>query len=117
MITRPPDGTRVKLTGPKKPFDRLQVRGIAWAGPAGLKVVEVTIDGGETWRPAGFMGESEPMSWRLWATEMQVKGPLRVTICARATDLAGNQQPQDAEINSGGYGNNAIHKVTVDVRA
>ncbi|HEY2954839.1 MAG TPA: sulfite oxidase [Candidatus Eisenbacteria bacterium] len=115
VITRPLEGTRVKLTGPKPPFTRIQVRGIAWAGPAGLKLVEVSIDDGATWRPAGFTGESEPMSWRMWATEVEAKGLRKVTICARATDLAGNQQPQAAEINGAGYGNNSIHKVTVSV--
>ena len=117
VITRPLDGARVKLTGPKPPFTRIQVRGIAWAGPAGLKMVEVSIDGGENWRPAGFMGDNERMAWRMWATEVEAKGLRRVTIHARATDLAGNQQPQEAEINASGYGNNSIHKVTVDVRA
>ena len=115
VITRPLDGTRVQLPQAKPP-KKLQVRGAAWAGPAGLRLVEISSDGGQSWRPAGFMGENEPMSWRLWATEIDVKPPARVTILARATDQLGNVQPVEAEINAGGYGNNAIHKVTVDVR-
>jgi DMSO/TMAO reductase YedYZ molybdopterin-dependent catalytic subunit len=123
VITRPLDGSRVQLPvtnppkrSPKEAGPKLQVRGAAWAGPAGLRVVEVSIDGGQSWKPAGFMGESEPMSWRLWATEIDVKPPARVSILARATDQQGNVQPMEPEINSGGYGNNAIQKVTVDVR-
>ena len=116
VITRPLDGTRVKLTKPVKPPYKLQVRGIAWAGPAGLKLVEVSMDGGANWKPAGFMGENEPMSWRLWATEFSVQPPVRVTLMARATDQHANLQPLEPEINAAGYGNNAIHKVTVDVR-
>lgn len=117
VITRPLDGARVKPTGPKPPFRKVQVRGIAWAGPAGLRLVEVSTDAGQSWRPAGFMGENEPMSWRLWATEVDVKPPVRVTILARATDQLGNVQPMEPEINAAGYGNNAIHRVTVHVRA
>ena len=115
VITRPLEGSRVQLPQAKPP-KKLQVRGAAWAGPAGLRLVEISTDGGSSWRPAGFMGENEPMSWRLWATEIDVKPPARVTILARATDQLGNTQPVEPEINGGGYGNNAIHKVTVDVR-
>ena len=115
VITRPLEGSRVQLPLAKPP-KKLQVRGAAWAGPAGLRLVEISVDGGRTWSPAGFMGDSEPMSWRLWATEIDVKPPARVTLMARATDQAGNVQPAEPEINAGGYGNNAIHKVTVDVR-
>jgi len=115
VITRPLEGSRVQLPLAKPP-KKLQVRGAAWAGPAGLRLVEISVDGGRSWSPAGFMGDSEPMSWRLWATEIDVKPPARVTLMARATDQAGNVQPAEPEINAGGYGNNAIHKVTVDVR-
>ena len=115
VITRPLEGSRVQIPVAKPP-KKLQVRGAAWAGPAGLRLVEISSDGGRTWGPAGFMGESEPMSWRLWATEVEVKPPARVTLMARATDQLGNVQPLEPEINAGGYGNNAIHKVTVDVR-
>ena len=114
VITRPLEGSKVSLP-PAKPPKKLQVRGAAWAGPAGLRLVEVSIDRGETWRPAGFMGENSPGSWRLWATEIDVKPPARVTILARATDQSGNVQPMEPEINGGGYGNNAIHKVSVNV--
>jgi len=114
VITRPLEGSKVSLP-PAKPPKKLQVRGAAWAGPAGLRLVEVSIDRGQTWRPAGFMGENAPGSWRLWATEIDVKPPARVTILARATDQNGEVQPMDAEVNGGGYGNNSIHKVTVNV--
>jgi hypothetical protein len=41
------------------------------------------------------------VSWRLWATEVDVKPPVRVTILARATDQNGEVQPMDAEVNGG----------------
>jgi hypothetical protein len=117
VITRPLDGSRVKLPKPLKGPYKLQVRGLAWAGPAGLRMVEISSDGGTNWRFAGFMGENEPMAWRMWATEIEVKPPARVTIMARATDRLGVVQPLEPEINAAGYANNAIHKVTVDARA
>jgi DMSO/TMAO reductase YedYZ molybdopterin-dependent catalytic subunit len=117
LITRPLEGARVKLAKPARPPYKLQVRGLAWAGPAGLRMVEVSADAGKTWRYAGFMGDNEPMAWRMWATEIEVTPPARVTLMARATDQLGSVQPVEAEINAGGYGNNAVHTVTVHVRA
>ena len=119
VITRPIDGTQVKLTrarGVTTP-PKLRVQGFAWAGVAGVKLIEVSSDGGKTWRPAGFMGDHAPMAWRAWATELEVKPPARMTLMARATDNAGEVQPLEARANAAGYANNAIHQVTVRVRA
>ena len=38
-----------------------------------------------------------------------------VTLRARATDLAGRTQPEQAEWNKLGYGNNGIHEVTARI--
>lgn len=119
VITRPFDGAQVRVThspGTKGP-PRLRVQGFAWAGPSGVKVVEISSDGGKTWKPCGFMGENAPMAWRAWATEIEVRPPARLTLLARATDNAGAMQPLEAKANGGGYANNAVHKVTVRVRA
>ncbi len=118
IITQPVAGAVVKLAprpnGKGKPL--LRVQGFAWAGPAGVRLVEVSIDGGGSWRPAGFMGETAPLAWRGWATDLEVAAPARHTLMARATDNAGETQPLAARANGGGYGNNSIHKVTVRVR-
>ena len=110
LITRPLDGARLAP-------GTLRVQGFAWAGPPGVKLVEASIDRGATWKPAGFMGSAQGPAWRMWATEFEVKTPARLTIMARATDGAGEVQPLEAKPNSGGYGNNSIHAVAVNVRA
>jgi len=117
IITQPDEGAVLVLTkrpAPKKPL--LRVQGYAWAGPSGLRLVEVSIDGGKTWRPAGFMGDNSPMAWRGWATDLEVTPPAKLTILARATDNDGGMQPLAAKPNAGGYGNNSIHKVSCRVR-
>jgi hypothetical protein len=63
------------------------------------------------------MGSAQGPAWRMWATEYEVKKPGRVTIMARATDGAGEVQPLEAKANTGGYGNNSIQAVTVNVHA
>ena len=41
--------------------------------------------------------------------------PGPASLCTRATDSAGNQQPLVPEWNFGGYGNNAVQRVSVIV--
>ncbi len=118
VITRPLESATLALqprTVKTKP-PLLRVQGFAWAGPAGVRLVEVSSDGGKNWRPAGFMGDNEPGAWRAWATEIEVTPPAQVTLMARATDGAGEIQPLEARANAGGYGNNSIHRVRVNVR-
>jgi DMSO/TMAO reductase YedYZ molybdopterin-dependent catalytic subunit len=120
LITHPLDGSEVTVA--PRPGTRagtkpkLRVQGFAWAGPAGVRLVEVSSDGGTTWRPAGFMGDTAPMAWRAWGTEFDVSPPARLEILARATDNHGVTQPLGARTNGGGYGNNSIHRVKVRVR-
>lgn len=119
VITSPLEGAQLTLPprAVKGKSPLLRIQGFAWAGPGGVRLVEVSSDGGKLWRPAGFMGETAPGAWRAWATEIEVTPPARVTLMARATDQAGEMQPLEARPNPGGYGNNSIHKVTLRVRS
>ena len=110
VITRPLHGARVAV-------GKVRVQGFAWAGPAGVRAVEISTDGGKTWRPAGFMGDTTPLAWRTWATEIELAKPATVTVMARATDNADVAQPVEARANAAGYANNSIHKVTFHARA
>jgi DMSO/TMAO reductase YedYZ molybdopterin-dependent catalytic subunit len=117
VITRPIDGTEIALAqrlDKKKP--RLRMQGFAWAGPAGVRLVEVSVDGGKNWRPAGFMGDTAKGAWRAFAIDFEVTPPAKMVLMVRATDGTGDIQPSEARANAAGYANNAIHKVTVRVR-
>ncbi len=107
LITRPLSGARVAK-------GKVPVRGFAWAGPAGVRLVEVSTDSGRSWQPAGFTEENQPMAWRGWATQVDAT-PGDLTILARATDGDGVVQPESARPNGGGYGNNSIQRVMVRV--
>ncbi|HEY6866430.1 MAG TPA: sulfite oxidase [Candidatus Eisenbacteria bacterium] len=106
LITRPLDGARV-------PSGRLKVEGFAWGG-RGASRVEVSSDGGTTWRAAGLVGEEKPGAWRAWTREVESRGE-SLTLMARATGRDGQAQPLDAQPNAGGYGNNSIHRISVHV--
>ena len=96
---------------------RVQVRGFAWAGRPGVKSVEVSIDGGASWRAARLTGEAHPGAWRSWEAQTDAVMPGDLSLLARATDGTGEVQPMTARANAGGYGNNSIHRVTLHVRA
>jgi len=106
VIAAPLEGGRVRV-------GRVTVRGKAWtgAGAGGIRAVEVTTDGGRTWRPARLVGPEHSGAWRGWEAEIDVRAPGPQRVAARATDRSGATQPERAEENPSGYGNNSWHEV------
>jgi DMSO/TMAO reductase YedYZ molybdopterin-dependent catalytic subunit len=92
----------------------LAIRGVAWSGAAPIARVEVSVGGG-TWQEARLVSERKRHSWQWWELVTHVAEPGVVSLRARATDLAGRTQPERAEWNRLGYGNNAIHEVMVRI--
>ena len=121
IITHPLAGAivrRAKPTGAKRDARLgVRVRGLAWAGPAGLRQVDVSADAGASWQPALLVGEQARGAWRFWQCDVVVAAAGPLTILARATDQAGATQPLAARPNANGYGNNSMHGVTFHVRA
>lgn len=106
LITHPEDGASVKA-------GRLVIRGLAWSGAAAVSRVEVSLGGGR-WTEAALRG-THRHAWRQWELTAQVERPGRLTIRSRATDAGGHTQPEHAEWNRLGYGNNSIQTVVVRV--
>ena len=94
----------------------LTVRGVAWSGAAPIARVEVSVGGG-SWQATRLVGERKRHSWQWWELITRIEADESgVTIVrARAFDLAGRSQPERAEWNRLGYGNNGIHEVPVQV--
>ena len=92
----------------------LVVRGVAWSGAAPIAKVEVRVNDGD-WREARLVGERKRHSWQWWELIARFDEPGEVTLRARATDMAGRTQPERAEWNKLGYGNNGIHEVTARI--
>lgn len=100
LITEP-------MLGQEARCGELAIRGVAWSGAAPIARVEVSV-GDEGWREARLVGERRRHSWQWWELITRIETPGLVTLRARATDLAGRTQPDRAEWNRLGYGNNAI---------
>ncbi len=94
----------------------LAIRGVAWSGGGPIDRVDVSIDGGP-WQAAKLVGDRHRHSWQWWEliTRLDRSGP--VTIRSRATDLSGRSQPERAEWNRNGYGNNSIHELQIELDA
>ena len=68
------------------------LQGYAFAGTRGIKLVEVSTDGGERWAPATLADPLSPSAWRFWRYEWNVPSPGRYSIMVRATDGMGRLQ-------------------------
>ena len=113
---RPKAVSAAPLAGQRMSAGRLTTRGQAWsgAGAGGIRGVDVSGDGGRTWRAARLTGAAEPGAWRTWEATVDVR-PGPALLMARATAASGAVQPMQAAPNPGGYGNNSIHQVPVHV--
>ncbi|HUR69682.1 MAG TPA: sulfite oxidase [Candidatus Thermoplasmatota archaeon] len=92
-----------------------QIRGWAWSGQAPIARVEVSTDGGRRWSDAKLDLQKERHAWRGWSAEWSPRAGETV-ILARATDAAGNAQPEKPAWNVHGYGYNAPRPRRVVVR-
>ncbi|MFN2468719.1 MAG: sulfite oxidase [Gaiellaceae bacterium] len=86
--------------------------GRAWSGWAPVERVEVSVDGGRTWAGAEVGEEVGRWAWRSWRYDWDARVGEHELRC-RATDAAGNVQPDEAPWNVGGYANNAAQRVPV----
>lgn len=105
----PEDGTQA--------FGTVQIQGVAFGGMHAIKGVEVSIDGGKTWKAARLVGpDMGQYAWRQFVLQAQLPKGSHV-LASRATDVRGNVQPEARLENQGGYNNTswADHAVTVTV--
>jgi DMSO/TMAO reductase YedYZ molybdopterin-dependent catalytic subunit len=107
LIVAPGPGTKV-------PRGETAIRGVAWSGAATIARVELSLNGGQ-WQEARMIGEGRPDAWQWWEFLLSLEHAGPLTIRARATDMAGRTQPDQAEWNRLGYGNNSIHAVEAEV--
>ena len=109
LIAEPPEGERLAIGV------ATTVRGTAWSGDAPVSRVEVSFDRGETWREAELGAAPSPYAAAPWSIAWTPTAPGRHHLLARATDAAGNVQPLDPVWNELGYGNNAVHRLEIEV--
>ncbi len=95
------------------------ISGVAMGGVNAVKAVEVSIDGGKTWKAAKFVGpDMGKYAWRQFALAVKLE-PGTYTLVSRAIDSKDQAQPEHRVENAGGYNNNSWqdHAVTITVLA
>ncbi|MFE4395839.1 MULTISPECIES: sulfite oxidase [Streptomycetaceae] len=92
-----------------------RLHGRSWSGVAAVRRVEVSTDGGRTWRRAELRDEPRADGWTRWSFDWRPGRPGPYELRARATDRRGNTQPERALFNREGYLFGAVvaHPVTV----
>jgi DMSO/TMAO reductase YedYZ molybdopterin-dependent catalytic subunit len=103
------------INGDNLPTGTVAIRGSAYAGEAEISKVDVSVDGGQTWIAAKLIGIEETYAWRHWEYLWDAREQGEYTIMSRATDARGRRQPENADWNVLGYGNNGIREHAIQL--
>ncbi len=93
----------------------VKIEGRAWSGRGAITRVDFSADGGSTWRNAELGDAVSEYAWRRWTYTWDASRPGEYELCVRATDSAGNAQPEEQRWNYEGVQNNAVQRVRVRV--
>ncbi|KAF9153962.1 hypothetical protein BG015_002221 [Linnemannia schmuckeri] len=122
VITHPGHGELVRLDND----ETYTVRGYAYSG-SGLKIkrVQISLDGGKSWRMAQLDQQQEKMSmeegsrcwcWCLWNLDIQISDLAHCRdLTCRAWDANNNTQPQTTEWNLMGMMHNAWYIIKAHI--
>ena len=105
LITSHADGAEV-------PVGEVMVRGLAWDGGYGIRTVEASTDGGQTWAAATLGDDLGRYAFRPWSFVLTAK-PGNNTVMVNATNKIGQPQTGALLFNPAGYHNNVMQSVTL----
>jgi hypothetical protein len=109
LVTNLRGGERFKVG------QRIEVRGIAWDGGYGMHSVDVSTDGGASWRRAELGRDLGRFSWRQFTYAFKAERKGVHTVMAKATNRIGGSQAFDLVFNPAGYHNNVVQKLDLHV--
>jgi len=94
-----------------------RIHGAAWTGNSLITRVEVSTNGGRSWREAQLLGEPVRHAWRLWEFHWRTPSkPGGCVLMARATDARGRVQPMTRDAHRGNYVITHVQPIEVEVR-
>jgi len=92
-----------------------ELRGIAFDGGAGIKAVDVSIDGGKSWRAATLGDDLGRYSFRPWRLPVTFATAGDSVLMVRAASNSGEVQPAEATWNPSGYRRHVIESTPVTI--
>jgi len=94
---------------------RVELQGIAFDSGAGLKMVEVSVDGGENWLLAKWGEDLGRYSFRQWRLPVTFSKKGAAVLMVRAGNNQGEVQPPIADWNPAGYRRHVIESTPVTI--
>jgi sulfite dehydrogenase (cytochrome) subunit A len=91
------------------------IEGVAWDRGHGIRQVEVSLDGGRTWKPAALGKDLGRFSFRAFSFETGKIEAGNYMLSSRATNNAGETQVDKLKFNPAGYHNNVPQQIPVTV--
>ena len=109
LITNLTEGQRFRAGSP------VVVKGIAWDGGYGIRLVEVSADGGLSWQAAELGEDRGRYSFRPWQYAFTPRAAGRHAVMAKATNRQGATQTFELIFNPAGYHNNVVQRIEIQV--
>ena len=109
FVASPESGARLAAGRP------VTLKGIAFDGGYGIREVEISDDGGGTWRRATLDSDRGPYSFREWSSAWTPARAGAARVMVRAFNRIGESQGAEALWNPAGYLRNVIESVEYQV--
>ncbi len=105
LITSHADGAQVKV-------GQVTMSGLAWDAGYGIRAVETSTDGGQTWTSVKLGDDLGRYAFRPWSFDLTAKRG-KNTVMVNATNKIGQSQTATLLFNAAGYHNNVMQSVTL----
>jgi DMSO/TMAO reductase YedYZ molybdopterin-dependent catalytic subunit len=92
-----------------------ELSGWAWDGGSGISAVEVSVDGGQSWRPAALGKDLGRFAWRGFRFALDTSASGSRSIAVRAAARSGARQPELLTPNPSGYHHNIVQRLMLEV--
>ena len=109
LIVSPVSGARLSRGA------HAELAGKAWDGGAGIEGVEVSVDGGQSWRDATLERDLGRFAWREFRFVLDTSRAGRLDVAVRARSRNGAKQPDKLTPNPSGYHDNIVQAVSLEI--
>ena len=94
--------------------ETVEFQGLAMDGGDGIVSVEISADGGKTWKPTQLDAELGKFSWRRWRYKWNPTSEGTFHFKVKATNAVGDTQPEH-QWNRSGYMRDEIEELVITV--